>query len=192
MPKRDDKMELEDIDYVDTWKAMEALLQTGKVKAIGVSNLSKAELERVCKEGSVTPAVHQLESHPYLAQHEFSDFHDSKGIHVTQYSPLGNSNPMYHQHESVGRLIEDSTLLEIGAKYNKNAAQVALAWAITRGHSVVPKSKTMSRIQGNLEGDFRLGAEDMKRIDELDKKLRFMDPSALFGYEFYRNLDGKQ
>jgi alcohol dehydrogenase (NADP+) len=79
-------------DYVETYKAMEKLYKSGKAKAIGVSNFSKAEMERLIKETSVVPAVHQLELHPYLQQKEFADWHKSQGIHVTQYSPFGNSN----------------------------------------------------------------------------------------------------
>ena len=87
---------------------------------------------------------------------------------------------------------EDSTLVSIGKKYNKNGAQTALAWGIAQGHSVLPKSKTPSRIKANLEGDFKLEAEDLKALAGIDKKLRFNDPSASFGYNFYSDLDGKK
>lgn len=83
-------------------------------------------------------------------------------------------------------------LVEIGKKYNKTGAQVALAWGITQGHSVLPKSKTPSRIKANLESDFKLAPEDMKKIESIDKKLRFNDPSESFGYKFYTDLDGKK
>lgn len=82
--------------------------------------------------------------------------------------------------------------MEIGKKYNKSGAQTALAWGIAHGHSVLPKSKTPSRLKQNLEGDFKLEPEDLKKIDGIDKKLRFNDPSKSFGYEFYTDLDGKQ
>ena len=92
----------------------------------------------------------------------------------------------------MGKLIEDPTLVEIGKKYNKNGAQVALAWGIQSGHSVLPKSKTPSRIRENLEGDFKLEQEDLEKISGIDKKLRFNDPSPSFGWEFYKDLDGKK
>lgn len=69
---------------------------------------------------------------------------------------------------------------------------MALAWGISQGHSVLPKSKTPSRIKANLEGDFKLDAEDLKEIEKIDKKLRFNDPSKSFGYEFYTDLEGKK
>ena len=66
---------------------MEKTLKTGKTKAIGISNFSKAELERLLKEASVVPAAHQIELHPYLQQKDFDEFHRTNGIHVSQYSP---------------------------------------------------------------------------------------------------------
>ena len=109
-----------------TYKAMEKVLKSGKTKAIGVSNFSHAELERLLKETSVVPAVHQLELHPWLQQKDFAEFHKSKGIHITQYSPFGNQNEFYEGGKQMGKLIEDPTLVEIGKKYGKNGAQVAL------------------------------------------------------------------
>ena len=82
--------------------------------------------------------------------------------------------------------------MEIGKKYNKSGAQVALAWGIQSGHSVLPKSKTPSRIKDNLDGDFKLEQADFDKIATIDKKLRFNDPSRNFGgYNFFADLDGK-
>ena len=78
----------DDIDYVDTWKAMEAVYQKGKAKAIGISNFSRGEIERLISETTVIPAVHQMECHPYLAQRVFNNWHQQQGIHVTQYNPF--------------------------------------------------------------------------------------------------------
>lgn len=144
-PKSGGKILTEDIDYVETWKAMESLVKNGKAKAIGISNFNKTELERLLQHSEITPAAHQYECHPYLAQLDFANWHKSKGIHTTQYSPFGNSNPVYDKGQSVSKLIDDPVLIEIGRKYNKNGAQVALAWGIAHGRSVIPKSKTPSR-----------------------------------------------
>jgi len=192
MPKVDGKMQTSSISYVDTYLAMEKLLKTGKTKAIGISNFSQAELEKLLKETSVVPAAHQLELHPWLQQKEFVEFNKNKGIHITQYSPFGNQNEIYDSGKNMGKLMDDPTLVEIGKKYNKNGAQVALAWGIAHGHSVIPKSKTPARIKANLEGDFKLEAPDLAKIDAIDKKLRFNDASAGFGYNFYADLDGKK
>ena len=88
--------------------------------------------------------------------------------------------------------MDDRTIVEIGKKYGKNGAQVALAWGIQNEHSVLPKSKTPSRIKSNLEGDFKLEAEDLKKLNGIDKKLRFNDPSGSFGCDFYADLEGKK
>lgn len=191
MPKKNDKIQTGDADYVDTWKAMEKTLKSGKTKAIGISNFSKAELERLLKETTVVPAAHQIECHPWLQQQAFTAFHKSKGIHVQQYSPFGNQNEIYSSGQNIGKLIEDPTIVEIAKKYGKNGAQVALAWGIAQGHSVLPKSKTPDRIRSNLAGDFKLEKEDLDKLSAVDKKLRFNDPSGNFGWDFYTDLEGK-
>ncbi|GAB7338620.1 hypothetical protein MBLNU457_5355t1 [Dothideomycetes sp. NU457] len=180
-----------DTDYVDTYKAMEKCFKSGKARAIGISNFSKAELQRLLDNTSVVPAAHQYECHPYLQQQEFFDWHKSKGIHVTQYSPFGNQNEIYSGGQNMGKLIDDPVLAEIGKKYNKTGAQVALAWGVAHGRTVIPKSKTESRIKANIEGDFELSSEDLQKISAIDKKLRFNDPSERFGWNFYTDLDGK-
>lgn len=110
---------------------MEKLLQTGKVKAIGVSNFSKAEIERLVSNCSVMPAVHQMELHPWLQQREFVEWHKAKGIHVTHYSPFGNQNEIYAGPKHLGKLIDEPLLNEIGKKYGKTGAQVALGKLFT-------------------------------------------------------------
>ncbi|KAF2746429.1 Aldo/keto reductase [Sporormia fimetaria CBS 119925] len=185
------KIKTGDVDFVDTYKAMEKCLEKGKVKAIGVSNFSKAEMERLLKETSVVPAAHQIELHPWLQQTSFTDWHAQKGIQIVAYSPFGNQNEVYDKGKNMGKLIEDPVLVEIGKKHGKTGAQVALAWGITRGHCVIPKSKTEHRIKENLESDFKLDDEEMTKIEKIDKKLRFNDPSESFGYKYYADLDGK-
>ncbi|KAL2820968.1 NADP-dependent oxidoreductase domain-containing protein [Aspergillus cavernicola] len=182
---------VEGTDYLDTYKAMEKLISTGKVKAIGVSNFSHAEMKRLVEHATVPPSVHQLEGHPWLQQRAFADWHKAQGIHVTHYSPFGNQNEIYARGDKIGRLIEDPTLVEIAKRVGKSSAQVTLAWAVSEGQSVLPKSKTPERIRANLEGDFKLSQDDLKKIRGIDRKLRFNDSSADFGYEFFTDLDGK-
>ena len=105
---------------------------------------------------------------------------------------FGNQNEIYSSGQNIGQLIDDPTLVEIGKKYNKSGAQVALAWGIQSGHSVLPKSKTPSRIKDNLDGDFKLEQADLDEITTIDKKLRLNDPSGNFGWNFYADLDGKK
>lgn len=130
--------------------------------------------------------------HPWLQQKSFDAWHKEKGIVLTQYSPFGNQNEIYDKGKTMGKLMDEPVLVEIGKKYNKSGAQVALAWGIAHGRSVIPKSKTESRIKGNLEGDFKLDQEDVKKIEAMDKKIRFNDPSGGFGWNFFADLEGKQ
>lgn len=191
-PKTSDgKADVADISYVATWKAMEKLLKTGKTKAIGISNCSRQEVETILEKGSVVPAAHQIECHPWLQQKEFTEWQKSEGILIQHYSPFGNQNEVYDSGKKLSKLMDDPTLVEIGKKYNKTGAHVALAWGISQGHTVLPKSKTPSRIQSNLEGDFQLDQDDLEKIAKIDKKLRFNDASEGFGYNFFADLDGK-
>lgn len=104
---------------------MEKLLDTGKVKAIGVSNFDHGQMEHLLKHVSVVPAVHQLEGHPWLQQRDFLNYHKSKGIHVTHYSPFGNLNQIYSAGH-LGKLIDEPVLVDIGKKYGKSGSQVCL------------------------------------------------------------------
>ena len=193
MPRnKDGKIETGNTDYVDTWKAMEETLKSGKTRAIGISNFSKTELEHLLSKADVVPAAHQIELHPWLQQHSFVEFNKSKGIHIQHYSPFGNQNEIYSSGQSMGKLMDDPVINEIGKKYGKSGAQVALAWGIQNGHSVLPKSKTPSRIRSNVAGDFKLEPADLEKLNALDKKIRFNDPSGNFGWSFYADLDGKK
>ena len=88
---------------------MEKLTKTGKARAIGISNFSQAEVERLLKETSIVPAAHQLEMHPYLQQQAFADYNKGKGILITHYSPFGNQNPTYDSKED--KVLENPQLL---------------------------------------------------------------------------------
>ncbi|TVY35138.1 putative oxidoreductase [Lachnellula subtilissima] len=184
--------------YVDTWKALEKVLLTGKVNAIGVSNFSKGEY-RLCSMNAkwYPPAVHQMETHPYLLQKSFNAWLQSKGIHVIQFSPLGNMNPFYRETgwskdiaHTVERIIDSPLLKELGLKYNKMPVQMALAWGINSGRSVIPKSVIDWQIDQNIEADFEMAKDDMKRIGSMDRKARFNDPSADYRYRLYSDLEG--
>ncbi|KAL3439718.1 NADP-dependent oxidoreductase domain-containing protein [Aspergillus insuetus] len=182
--------------FLDTWRAMEKLIGTGKVKAIGVSNFSRGEIEVLLNESSTVPAVHQMEVHPYLQQKAFNTWLKSKRIHVVQFSPLGNMNDFYRQTgwskeiAHMMRVIDQPLLKNIAEKYGKSPVQVVLAWGINSGRSVIPKSVVDWQIDQNLEADFELAAEDMERIATLDAKARFNDPSLDYEWRLYSDLEG--
>jgi diketogulonate reductase-like aldo/keto reductase len=139
------KIDLADIPIAETWGAMEALLSTGKVKAIGVSNFNERRLEELLKTAKVVPAVNQIEAHPWLQQPELKAYHEKKGIHITAYSPLGNN--IYGK----ARVLDDPTIQEVAKEVGATVAQTLIAWAVSRGTSVVPKSVTAERIKSNFQ-----------------------------------------
>ncbi|CAK7212905.1 hypothetical protein SBRCBS47491_001622 [Sporothrix bragantina] len=183
--------------FVDTWRAMSSLVKSGKVKALGVSNFSQGEIQTLIDKTDVVPAVHQMEVHPYLQQRDFNKWLRGHGIHVVQFSPLGNMNPFYRKTgwskdiaHTTPPITESELLLEIGKKYGKTPVQIALAWGINNGRSVIPKSVVDWQIEQNLAADFELDAEDMDRIATMDQRLRFNDPSADYEYRLYSDLEG--
>ncbi|KAG5660842.1 hypothetical protein KAF25_002485 [Fusarium avenaceum] len=182
-------------NYVDTWKAMEKLVKTGKVKALGVSNFSKRELEELINDAQV-PAVHQMEVHPYLQQKGFNEWLRSQGIHVVQFSPLGNMNDFYRatgwskEVAHMMRVIDQPLLKQLGEKYGKSAVQIVLSWGINSGRSVIPKSTIDWQIKENAEASFKMEPEDVKAIEALDIKARFNDPSFDYRWRLYSDLEG--
>ncbi|KAH8819235.1 NADP(+) coupled glycerol dehydrogenase [Xylogone sp. PMI_703] len=188
----DGRMRTKEVDYLTTWQAMEKLVNKGMTKSIGISNFSRAELDRLLAHASIRPAVHQLEIHPWLQQPEFANYHKELGIHLTQYSPLGHRPGGYNLPASQPRLVEDPAIVEVGKRYDKSGAQVVLAWGIAHGRSVIPKSSSLDRLLSNLQSDFRLEAEDVRLRDMMDQKLRLSDESYNFNYDFFKDLDGKQ
>lgn len=155
-----------DWDFVDTWREMQKLVGTGKVRNIGVSNFGIKNLERLLNDPSckIVPAVNQIELHPCNPSPKLVAYCASKGIHVTGYSPLGsNDSPLYKNH----------ILLDIAKAKGKTPQQVLLAWGIQKGWSVVPKSVTKSRIEGNFELDgWELTDDEIKQIDSIKERFK--------------------
>jgi len=148
--------------YVDTWRALEKLYKDGRVRAIGVSNFKIHHLQTLMEQSEENPVINQVELHPYLSQKDLLSFCKKQQIVVEAWGPLGR-----------GRLLNDPTLIEIGQKYGKTAAQVTLRWHLQNDVVVIPKSVTPSRIKENADiFDFELTAEDMERIDALNKNER--------------------
>ncbi|PCH03341.1 Aldo/keto reductase [Penicillium occitanis (nom. inval.)] len=129
-------------NHVDTWKAMEKLPASGKVKAIGVSNYSVPFLEALLAEATIVPATNQIENHPQLAQQEIVDFCKSKGILIEAYSPLGSTGSPLFTAEPV---------VEIAKKRGVSPAAVLLSWHLARGSVVLAKSINPDRITANRE-----------------------------------------
>ncbi|XAR68908.1 3-beta-(or 20-alpha)-hydroxysteroid dehydrogenase [Bertholletia excelsa] len=132
-------------DIPSTWKAMEALYDSGKARAIGVSNFSTKKLGDLLEIACIPPAVNQVECHPAWQQHQLHAFCKSKGVHLSGYSPLGSPGVLK------GNILKHPIVQLVAEKLGKSPAQVALRWGLQMGHSVLPKSTSAARLEENLD-----------------------------------------
>ncbi|KAL4381441.1 hypothetical protein AHAS_Ahas04G0133800 [Arachis hypogaea] len=154
------------LDIPATWKAMEALYESGKAKAIGVSNFSCKKLGELLQVARVPPAVNQVECHPLWQQHKLKAFCKSKGVHFSAYSPLGSPGSWIK-----GEILKEPVLIDIAKQLNKTPAQVALRWGIQSGHSVLPKSVNESRMKENLSlFDWSIPPELFSKFSEIHQQ----------------------
>ncbi|ESW06060.1 hypothetical protein PHAVU_010G016600 [Phaseolus vulgaris] len=149
-------------DIPSTWRAMEALYDSGKARAVGVSNFSSKKLQDLLDIARVPPAVNQVELHPGWQQPKLHAFCESKGIHISGYSPLGS--PEFLKSD----ILKNPVVVEIAEKLGKTPAQVALRWGLQSGHSVLPKSTNESRIKENFDVfDWSIPEELMAKFSEI-------------------------
>ncbi|SKC42365.1 aldo/keto reductase [Krasilnikoviella flava] len=156
---------------VDAYKALETLLADGKVRAIGVSNFMPEHLDELQARTTVVPAVNQVEVHPYFRQPDVLAADAAHGILTQAWSPIGGIT-FYRDGEHTSTL-QDPTILGIGEKHGKTAAQVMLRWHLQQGRSAIPKSVTPHRIAENFDVlDFELSGDELTAIDGLDTGVR--------------------
>lgn len=149
--------------YKETWRAMEYLYQHKGVRAIGVSNFMQHHLEDLLSFSEIVPMVNQMEFHPYLVQQGLIDFCNKNTIQYEAWSPLMQ-----------GHIFELDFMKDLAAKYNKTIAQIVLRWDLQKGVVTIPKSAKKERIRANADiFDFELSAEDVKKIEQLDRGKRF-------------------
>src|SRR5271170_1508573 len=153
------------VTLLDTWKALERLVDEGKCKAIGLSDVSLAQVQGIVKAARIKPAVVHVESHPYLPEWDLLNYCKEQGIVLQAFAALG--------HGSEPKVLEDPVITAIARRVNKTPAQVLLAWAIQRGTAPLTTSKTPSRIQENFQVS-TLPGDAMREIsDGIKSQVRF-------------------
>ncbi|MGW9630761.1 aldo/keto reductase [Agromyces sp. NPDC055520] len=144
--------------YVETWRALIRLRDEGRVASIGVSNFHAHHIERLVAETGETPAVNQVELHPWLPQTALREFHAARGILTEAWSPLAR-----------GRVIGEPLLAELAAAHGCSPAQIVLRWHVQLGNLVIPKASSPARIRENLDVfDFELSDADLAAIASLE------------------------
>jgi diketogulonate reductase-like aldo/keto reductase len=152
---------------LEAYRALETLLNDGKVRAIGVSNFMVDHLTRLLDSAAVVPAVNQIELHPYFAQREVQALGAQHGVLSQAWSPIGGIT-FYRDSEHTSTL-QDPVIGDIAKAHGKSPAQVMLRWHLQQGRSVIPKSTKPARIAENFDVfDFELTAEQLAAIDALD------------------------
>ncbi|HZH18601.1 MAG TPA: aldo/keto reductase [Geodermatophilus sp.] len=161
-----------DVDYVETWKAMEEIYASGRARSIGVSNFQAHHLRRLFGETEVRPAVNQIEVHPYLAQEELRAFDADHEIVTEAWSPIAQ-----------GKVLDDPVVLRVAERCSRTPAQVVLRWHVQRGDVVFPKSVNRERMQQNFElFDFDLDGDAMGDLSALDRGERTGPDPDTFNY----------
>lgn len=145
--------------FLNTWKDMEKILESGRALSIGVSNFEIRHLEELRRISGIVPVVNQIECHPLCYPKELIEYCQTNGIQVQAYAPLAR-----------GAYLDNDILCVLGTKYAHTPAQIGLRWAIQKGISVIPKSTRPERIASNARiFDFTIEQEDMDLLDTLNQ-----------------------
>jgi alcohol dehydrogenase (NADP+) len=148
---------------LDTWRALETLVDHGKCRAIGLSDVTLDKLQPIVESARIKPAVVQVESHPYLPETELLDFCNKNGIVLLAFAPLG--------HGMTPGLIEDPVITAVAARVNKTPAQVLLAWAVQRGTALLTTPKSAARAKENFDIS-RLPQDAFDEINRIQTRQR--------------------
>jgi diketogulonate reductase-like aldo/keto reductase len=154
----------EGVTLLDTWRALESLVDEGRCKAIGLSDVNVEKAKPIVESARIKPAVIHVESHPYLPEWELLEFCNQKGIVLQAFAALG--------HSSEPRLLDDPVITSIAKRVNKTPAQVLLAWSVQRGTALLTTSKTPSRIKENFEIS-TLPEDAVEEISGIQTRQRF-------------------
>src|SRR5580700_2050749 len=153
-----------EVTLLDTWRAMESLVDHGKCRAIGLSDISLNEVLPIYESARIKPAVVQVEAHPYLPETELLEFCKEKNVVYLAFAPLG--------HGIRPGPLEDPVIAAIAARVGKTAAQVLLAWAVQRGTAVLTTPRTAARARENLNIS-ALPEDALDEINQIQTRQRF-------------------
>ena len=171
-----DFVSLEEIPLLDTWKALEACVDAGLCKNIGVCNFSIKKLQTILEGCRIKPSANQVECHPFLPQTDLFEFCQANDIQPVAYSPLGSGDrPERMVNEDDPSLFSVAAIQEIAEARGLSAGQVILAWAVKRGTAPIPKSANPGRQADNLAaGSIELSDDEMKAIDNIEINHRYV------------------
>jgi alcohol dehydrogenase (NADP+) len=179
-PKRAEEFLAPDaIPLSETWQAMEALVDKGLCRFIGVCNFHLGRLQALKQEARIQPLMNQIELHPYLQQVNMLEYCRTNNTLLTGYSPLGSGDrPAAMKQADEPSLLGHPLIAEIAARHGFTPGQVLLAWALARGTVVIPKSVNPGRLQENLAAaDLVLDAADIQAINSLETGYRYVTGS---------------
>uniref|UniRef100_A0A1B0C2N3 NADP-dependent oxidoreductase domain-containing protein n=1 Tax=Glossina palpalis gambiensis TaxID=67801 RepID=A0A1B0C2N3_9MUSC len=162
-----------DVDFVDTWQAMEKLVEGGVTKSIGLMNFNKRQIERILDICTIPPVVNQVECHPYLTQKKLKAYCKKQRILLICYCPLGSYAYPESQRES--RVLDHEWVRRIAHNHGKTAAQILIRYQIQRGNVPIPMAATKAEIIRNIDVfDWCLDKEDMEKLDSMNQNKRFV------------------
>lgn len=169
-------LSLDEMPLFETWSGMEACVQKGLTRHIGVSNFSISHLEEIRHGASIQPEMNQIELHPFLPQNAMLDYCRQHGIRLTAYAPLGSGDrPEILKRPNERSLLKNGTVADIADTHRCSPAQVLLSWAMARGTVVIPKSVNPARLVENFEATkIVLSMAEMDILAELETGARFV------------------
>ena len=155
-------------EEIEMYKALEEAFEEGKVKSIGISNYNKKQYLDLLEHCNIVPAVNQVEAHVFYSRKELQKVLEEHGTVMEAWSPLATGK---------NNIFTNKVLVEIGEKYNKTSAQIALKYLLYRNMVIIPKSANLERLKENIDlFDFELTKEDIEKIETLENKI------SLFGW----------
>lgn len=178
-------------DLIDTWRAMEELVDDGLIKSIGISNFNVGQVDYIVTNARIKPVVNQIEVHPYLLNKELISHCRSKNLVITAHCPLASpGRPWITPEERI--LLKEPKIVTIAEKYNKSPAQILIRYQIDIGNVVIPGSIIKDQIISNINiFGFSLNNEDINEIENLgyvDRTCRVVQDINHTDYPFIEDL----